>query len=173
MKRAFLFSLCLFSSFLFAQNRPAPIQNLQAVAAPALYSYLFWDVYSAQLFTPKGSYDESIPLALKLNYQIDLKGKAIAERSISEMKKQGLLDTSKAQSWYEQLAAIIPDVAEGDEIVGHVDEQGKTAFFYNGQRVGEIDDAEFSKRFFDIWLGDKTSEPKLRLALLGKSKEKS
>jgi hypothetical protein len=33
--------------------------------------------------------------------------------------------------------------------------------------VGVIRDAEFSRRFFNIWLGEKTSEPKLRAQLIG------
>jgi hypothetical protein len=128
-------------------------------------------VYSAQLFTPSGNFDEAKHFALKLSYKLDLEGKAIAERSITEMKKQGLSDAQKEQAWYQQLAEIIPDVSDGDEIVGQLNENGKAEFFFNGTLVGEIDDAEFSKRFFDIWLGTKTSEPKLRRALLGKTKE--
>jgi hypothetical protein len=32
---------------------------------------------------------------------------------------------------------------------------------------GSIDDVELGRLFFDIWLGDDTSEPRLRRELLG------
>ncbi len=63
-----------------------------------------------------------------------------------------------------------PDIVKGDRITG-VFEPGVTAkFFFNGQPRGEIRDADFALRFFGIWLSPKTSEPKLRDALLGGAK---
>jgi hypothetical protein len=172
MKRALVGAFCLLINLPFlTQASSVMIPQLRAVSEPVIYEYLFWDVYSAQLFTLSGHYNETAPFALKLSYKLDLKGKAIAERSIAEMKKQGLSDGQKEEMWLQQLAAIIPDVRDGDEIVGQVNENGKSEFFFNGTLVGEVDDAEFSKCFFDIWLGAKTSEPKLRRALLGETKD--
>jgi hypothetical protein len=36
----------------------------------------------------------------------------------------------------------------------------------NGKASGEIRDTEFARLFFGIWLSPKTSEPKVRAALL-------
>ena len=47
--------------------------------------------------------------------------------------------------------------------------EGHTVFFENGAEIGRIKDSEFSKRFFDIWLHEKTSAPDLRRKLLGMS----
>jgi hypothetical protein len=41
-------------------------------------------------------------------------------------------------------------------------------FFHNGNPRGEVRDAEFTRRFFGIWLGEATSEPALRDSLLGR-----
>ena len=38
----------------------------------------------------------------------------------------------------------------------------------NGQYIGSIKAAEFGRFFIDIWLAEKTSQPKLRAQLLGK-----
>jgi hypothetical protein len=38
----------------------------------------------------------------------------------------------------------------------------------NGEMSDEIQDSTFTQRFFDIWLSEKTSEPKFRKKLLGK-----
>jgi hypothetical protein len=40
-------------------------------------------------------------------------------------------------------------------------------FYSNGEEIGSVDDSEFTTSFFNIWLGEKTSEPKFRKALLG------
>jgi hypothetical protein len=41
-----------------------------------------------------------------------------------------------------------------------------TRYFVNGKFTGEIRDAEFTRLFFGIWLSPRTSEPRLRQALL-------
>jgi hypothetical protein len=40
-------------------------------------------------------------------------------------------------------------------------------FWLNGQPRGELRDAEFTRLFFGIWLSPRTSQPRLREALLG------
>ena len=40
-------------------------------------------------------------------------------------------------------------------------------FYFNGKLRGEVREADFARRVFGIWLSPQTSEPKLRLALLG------
>jgi hypothetical protein len=40
-------------------------------------------------------------------------------------------------------------------------------FFFNGKPLGRIQNTEFSRAFFSIWLDPKTAEPGLRNALLG------
>jgi hypothetical protein len=58
-------------------------------------------------------------------------------------------------------------VKKGDVLVG-VSVPGKEARFYAADRfLATVPDAEFAKAFFDIWLSEKTSEPKLRQRLLG------
>ena len=43
----------------------------------------------------------------------------------------------------------------------------KSAFYFNDNLVGSIEDPMFGPLFVDIWLSEKTSEPKLRQQLLG------
>jgi hypothetical protein len=40
-------------------------------------------------------------------------------------------------------------------------------FFHNGKLRADVTDPDFARAFIAIWLSPKTSEPKLRLALLG------
>jgi hypothetical protein len=39
-------------------------------------------------------------------------------------------------------------------------------FYQGGRALGRIDDPEFARRFFAVWLGPSTSAPALRDALL-------
>jgi hypothetical protein len=128
---------------------------------------LFWDVYDARLLAPRGNYREDQPFALSLTYLRALDGEQIAARSIEEMRKQGLEDESRLQSWYADLVQIIPDVDASDEIVGLAAVDGSTRFYLDGELIGRVDDAAFTRAFFSIWLGEATSEPQLREQLLG------
>jgi Chalcone isomerase-like len=110
---------------------------------------------------------QSRPLALELQYARALEGKAIAERSLKEMQGLDTIDAASAERWLQQMRQIFPDVNKGDRITG-VQRPGEAArFFVNGQPRGEVRDAEFTRLFFGIWLSPRTSQPKLREALLG------
>lgn len=151
---------------------------LQASAKPdehshligtARMTYLLWDVYDATLYAASDTWQQGQPFTLTLTYLRDLKGDAIAERSIEEMRKQGMADDEKLAHWRDRLCAVLPDVAKGTAITGVVDEQLSTTFFVDGAEIGRFEDPEFTRWFFDIWLGAKTSEPELRRQLLGES----
>jgi Chalcone isomerase-like len=107
------------------------------------------------------------PLMLTLSYARALKGGAIAERSLEEMRRQGPIAEADAQRWLAGMREAFPDVKEGDRLAG-LHEPGEGArFWFNGTPRGPRFDADFSRRFFGIWLAPETSEPKLRAQLLG------
>ncbi len=105
--------------------------------------------------------------ALELVYDLALKGRDIAERSVKEMRAQGWRDEAKLKRWGDDMARIFPDIRQGDTLIG-VSVPGKEARFYARDKlIAVIVDPEFSRAFFDIWLSTKTSEPGLRKKLLG------
>ena len=130
-------------------------------------TYLFWDVYRATLYAPVAGWRADMPFALSLTYLLDLKGRDIAERTISEIRDQGFEDETTLASWSVRLGEMFPDVTKGDSLTAVRDIVGRTIYYSGARRVGMIEDPFFSRLFFDIWLGDKTSEPRLRRALLG------
>jgi hypothetical protein len=83
------------------------------------------------------------------------------------MKKQGDLSADDSDKWLSLMNSIFPDVSEGDVITGIAAKDGTSVFYVNGEKADEIEDKVFTRRFFDIWLSDKTSEPKFRKKLLG------
>ncbi len=132
-------------------------------------TYFLFHVYDARLWA--GSEFEvrrfdQVPLALELEYARGFDNADIAERSIEEMRRSGPIAPEKVTRWMAAMKQAFPDVASGDRITG-VQVPGVAArFFVNGRLTGEIRDGEFTRLFFGIWLSPRTSEPKLRQALL-------
>ncbi len=143
------------------------IPNAQLVGK-GMFSYFFWDIYIGELYAPSGTFQNQPPFALRLTYQRNLEGSKIAQRSIDEMQKQGNLSKDDASKWLLLMENIFPDVKEGDVITGIAGKEGTSVFYVNGEQVDVVDDADFTERFFAIWLSDKTSEPTFRRKLLGK-----
>jgi hypothetical protein len=104
------------------------------------------------------------PLALGLTYKRNIDGKAIAEASVDQMRRFDATDAQLAR-WGSQMQALFPNVKPGDQLVG-LQLPDRARFFFNEKPIGEIADAEFAQTFFAIWLDPRTSEPKLRDALL-------
>lgn len=132
------------------------------------FSWMFWDVYDIGLYAPDGDYQSSKPVALELTYLTDLDKDDIVDRSCREMRRQKAADEVTLVDWHTQMEEIFPDVKKGDKLVGVATPAGASEFYHNGKKVGEVKDPEFTKAFFNIWLGDKTSEPELRQSLLKK-----
>jgi hypothetical protein len=124
-------------------------------------------VYDVRLWTQMKPFTYSDPFAVELVYDMNLNGKDIAERSVKEMRSQGYNDEGKLKRWGEEMAKIFPDIKKGDALIG-VSIPGKEARFYSREKlIAAVPDPEFAKAFFDIWLSEKSSEPRLRLKLLG------
>lgn len=136
----------------------------------ATLRYFGLRVYHARLWTLpefRSRQPSEQPLVLELEYLRQLKGSAIAERSLQEMRRAGPMPEAQARRWLAEMQRIFPDVKAGDRITGqHLPGQG-ARFWRNGRAVGQVDDADFGRLFFGIWLAPTTSEPDMRLALLG------
>jgi hypothetical protein len=130
------------------------------------------EVYESRLWTDssfKALAFENHSFALELHYMRNFTAVDIAKRSLEEMQRIEPVPEQKATLWVKTLSEAFPNVKKGDRIVGvHKPGFGVT-FWHNGKRSSEIRDADFSRQFFAIWLSPKTSEPKLRQALLGKA----
>lgn len=126
-------------------------------------------IYDSKLWVAPGfkaSTYAQHPFALELTYLRGLSGTAIAERSLTEMRRVGSMSGEQESRWLKRMQETFPDVKEGDRIVGlHTPGVG-ARFWFNGQARATVADPEFSRYFFGIWLSDSTSEPKLRSALL-------
>ena len=134
--------------------------------------FLGLHVYDIRLWTPvllRGEDALRSSAALEIEYARSLKGPAIAERSLTEMRRGADIDAADAERWLGQMRQLFPDVQAGDRIT-FVHRPGEGARFHlNGRLSGEVRDAVFARLFAGIWLSPRTSEPQLRNALLGLS----
>ena len=104
------------------------------------------------------------PLALRLDYRRRIRGSAIADASVQEMRRFAS-DEAMLREAGEQMRRIFPDVRPGEHLLGV--HRGDAALFFQDERViGRIALPGFADAFFAIWLDPRTSEPGLRAALL-------
>jgi hypothetical protein len=171
-----MFKIILLSFTLFiampvqAAETPRYIKNAvpgAGIVGSGRLTYMFWDVYDATLFAPSGAFDPQKPFALRLEYLRSLKGRAIADTSAEEIRKQGFADEVRLAAWHEQMTRIFPSVQEGSVLTGIYTPGKGTSFYGGGQKIGTIKDEEFGLYFFNIWLGPQTPAPSLRRALIG------
>lgn len=128
-----------------------------------------FDVYDASLWVAPGFRADKLtaqPFALELAYLRNVTNTDIAERSIAEMRRLAPLSDAQASNWTAAMLRVFPNIKKGDRITGVYRPGAGAVFLVNGKSAGDIPDAEFARLFFAIWLSPKTSEPKVRSALL-------
>ncbi|MEY4588560.1 MAG: hypothetical protein RL497_636 [Pseudomonadota bacterium] len=167
-----LIALLLIGAALNAQALPQAVQqelkNTQPLGSGRL-SFMFKNVYDISLYGANQEFNPAEPFALKIEYFIPIKGKAIAERTMAEINKQPFTDKEKLIQWHQAIRSFFPDVQKGVSLTGFKDKNGHTQFYQNETWIGQVTDPQFTERFFAIWLAEYTSEPKLRQQLLGSS----
>ena len=133
---------------------------------------LLWNVFDARLYSEDGVFDANEPFALSLTYLRNLKGGDIVEKTMEEIMLQAPdLPESTLTTWEKALSALIPDVSKGTNITGVRTQSGDTTLYKDGIELGTIEDEQFTQAFFNIWLGENTSNQRLRNQLVGNSSE--
>jgi len=124
-------------------------------------------VYDAALWTRDGRWRPDAPHVLDIVYARRISGAQLAATSIDEMRRLGVKDEARLARWDAAMRVVFPDVEAGSRLIG-IHLPGRGAQFHSGSRpLGTIDDPEFARRFFEIWLDPRTQTPDLRTALLG------
>ena len=171
-----VFQPSAFASLATPSLNDLPTEAREAIADASLsgtgkLTFFGLDVYQSSLWVApsfKPSRFESHAFALELQYLRNFTADAIAQRSIEEMQRLEPLSDDQSARWLNALRQALPNVKKGDRLIGLHRPGDGVVFWSNGKRSGEVRDAEFARQFFAIWLSPKTSEPKLRRALLAK-----
>ena len=141
-----------------------PISSLSVVGQSEM-NWLFWKVYDITLLSSTGRYqDNDYPVALSIEYARDIEASMLVDSTLNEWRR---LDVKWKTEWQQQLQDIWPSVKPGDELMLLVNSPGNSQFYYNGELIGEINDADFAPAFLAIWLSRDTREPQIRKQLLG------
>ena len=140
-----------------------------ALVGKARFQVLFFKIYDAALYAPKGVYDRRAPYALRLTYLINGKKDRIIKQTVKEMKRQRAASDSVIEGWVplmEQAFIDMPKGAAADFI--HVGD-GSLFITAEGGVIAEITDRRFIRALMNIWLGAKVRDAEFQLALLGKA----
>ncbi|QXI17782.1 chalcone isomerase family protein [Pseudomonas hamedanensis] len=135
------------------------------------FSVWGFDVYSARLWSAAQPLAPGQPFALELIYRRSLSRDELVKASVDEIKRLAGPGVSPAQlaGWQRQMEQAFIDVQAGTRITG-VYLPGQGAHFFVGQQLQHaVDDPQFARAFFDIWLDPRTRDPQLREQLLGAS----
>ena len=129
---------------------------------------LFWSVYDSSLYSADGAYSSGQrPLRLDIKYLLNIDADDLVSRTRQEWQFQNLTHP-RQQQWLDRLQALWPDISASDVLSLRIDERQHSSFFLNGESLGRIEDEDFSRQFLAIWLAQETSQPDLRLALIGR-----
>ena len=125
-------------------------------------------VYDAALWSSTGRWQAQAPYALDIRYARRLTGAQLAETSVDELRRLGIGDEAALTRWGTAMKRLFPDVVPGSRLIGvYVPQRG--ALFYSATGyLGAIEEPEFARGFFSIWLDPRTQTPDLRAALLGR-----
>jgi Chalcone isomerase-like len=107
------------------------------------------------------------PLALELTYARSVSGARIAQSSHDELDRLGVGNAAQRDRWRRDMVRLFPDVARGSRLLGLYRPGTGVQFFADGVPLGSIDDPQFARGFFMIWLDARTQAPRLRADLLG------
>nr|WP_314531052.1 chalcone isomerase family protein [uncultured Pseudomonas sp.] len=133
------------------------------------FRWFGFDVYNARLWSAARPLVSDQPFALELIYQRSISRDDLVQASVDEIKRLSGESVSAGQlaQWQGQMQQAFVDVQAGTRITG-LYLPGQGARFYVGQRLQhEVNDPEFARAFFAIWLDPRTRNPQLREQLMG------
>ncbi len=114
------------------------------------YSFAFWDLYRAELWTDA----DRLPgesFALSLTYRTEFGRGKLVDTSIDEMARISGDPPARFADAREELARALRDVREGDRVTAWRDGPERLRFFVNGTETGTLThDVDL---FLDIWFG--------------------
>jgi hypothetical protein len=181
-KYILIISIILFAPF-FANAKPAikAILKPQEIATyiksdtphgSADFTWYLINVYKISLWTDAQNFslenksDEKF--ALSINYKIKIKRDDLVQTTIDEMARISGKPALSFEKYRSTLQKVFPQVKAKDVITAiNIPNKG-IKFFYNGIETGIINDKNFTKNFFSIWLSEKTLNQKLYKNLINK-----
>ena len=130
---------------------------------------LMWEVYDLRLYTDGKTFSWQDKFMLEFDYSRELKKESVIDASLKEFKLQPNVSDKDIKAWEVYLEQVIQPVQKGTKASVMWVPEGQIVFDYEGSPTSTIENEDFARAFLNIWLGEKTSRPKLRSQLLGDS----
>lgn len=170
--KIFLF-LFLFSSASFSQN-PAP----QEVEKNFLKYFLIgendlrvfgFNIYHIALWSETAEFSYEKKFAINIKYKRNFSSEELTQRSIEEISRiNSISDEAQLKIYADKLLKIFKPVKIGDSKTAIFSPKNGVLLFHNSTLSGTISDPKLARYFVDIWLSEKSSYPKMTMAILGK-----
>ncbi|MFT6106159.1 MAG: hypothetical protein ACJA0S_000633 [Rickettsiales bacterium] len=121
------------------------------------FTFAFLKVYDVYLCANEKGYFEPLKIyqtdfSLVINYDMNFDKDELSKSSIEEMNRYYQISEETQDQYYQKLLDVFPNVKKGDVIEAKYNKLGFIDFYHNQSLSGKIENAEFSKRFLDIWL---------------------
>ena len=131
----------------------------------ANYSFLFWDIYDAELYSTSKKYNSN-ELAIILKYNRSIDKETLIRETINDIKQQKSISNQQEEKWKSLLESIYIDTKTNKKFIA-IKINNKSIFYYNNKKLHESFDEEFNQLFFDIWLRSNSKNPDFTRTLLG------
>ena len=131
----------------------------------ANYSFLFWDIYDAELYSTSKKYNSN-ELAIILKYNRSIDKETLIRETINDIKEQKSISNQQEEKWKSLLESIYIDTKTNKKFIA-IKINNKSIFYYNNKKLYESFDEEFNQLFFDIWLRSNSKNPDFTRTLLG------
>ena len=168
MKQFCALIILVFSISWTSQAQQEEFQSPKLIGEGTL-KVLMWEVYDLRLFTDGTPFSWSDKFLLEFDYSRELKKESVIDASLKEFKLQPNVSDKDIKAWEAYLEQVIQPVQKGTKATVQWVPEGQIIFRYEGSKPTTIENEKFARAFLNIWLGEKTSRPKLRNQLLKKS----
>jgi len=168
MKKLFSLIILVSSISWTSQAQQEDFQSPKLIGEGTL-KVLMWEVYDLRLYTDGSPFSWNNKFMLEFDYSRELKKKSVIDASLKEFKLQPNVTNKDIQAWEVYLEQVIQPVQKGTKARVMWVPAGQIIFNYEGSPPSNIENEDFARAFLNIWLGEKTSRPKLRSQLLGDS----
>ncbi len=147
------------SSFIKAQSTNEPEQD----CGQGTFRFFGWSIYQAKLTSPHCPVQASQRFTLRIHYFIPISQAHLIATTDQELNRMhGSWPQKTLQGWNKEMEQAFRSVHSGDTITGIYLPGVEAQFYLNNTPTTEIHDAEFAQWFFQIWLGPKAHDSKLR-----------
>ena len=168
MKKLFALIILVSSISWTSQAQQEGFQSPKLIGEGTL-KVLMWEVYDLRLLTDGTPFSWKNKFMLEFDYSRELKKESVIDASLKEFKLQPNVSDNDIKAWKVYLEQVIQSVQKGTKASVMWVPEGQIVFDYEGSKPITIENDKFARSFLNIWLGEKTSRPKLRNQLLNNS----